>query len=216
MKLLFPILLLITISFSYSSLLFRIKDTEPNCLGGEFNENSILVVKYKLFTISRQEISPVFPYLLLYFHKVKTRTKINAQHIYTNKGKLILEIKEAGLYEICIQSQRFSVISNLKEDLYVSFKMASANDEDDITSKAINYEDVSSVNQKVKQILRLTNPIIDNQENQLHFENEFSLKILANASLYKYLTFIQLIITFIIGIVQICNFRRFLKSQHVI
>ena len=51
---------------------------------------------------------------------------------------------------------------------------------------------------------------------QLNDENEFSTQTLTNANFYKYLTYIQVGVTFIIGIVQICNFKRFLKSLHVI
>ena len=217
MKLFSPIILLTTISFCYSSLLFKIKDTEPHCLGGDFNENSIVVIKYKIFTKSRKDLSPIFPYLILFFLNVKTKLKLNFQHIYSNKGKLTFKTEEEGLYEICIKAQRFSVISDLKEDLFVNIKINSGlNDDEDLISNAINYQDVDSVNQKTRQIIRLTGPIIDSQKSQLKIENEYSLKTLSNASFYKYLTFIQLFITLIIGSIQVCNFRRFLKSQHVI
>ena len=218
MKLFFQILLLlIIISFSHNSLLFKIRNSEPHCLGGEFNANSIVVIKYKIFTASRKDLSAIFPYLILIFNKVKTQKKLNYQHIDINKSKLTFQTEEEGIYEICIRSQKFSLISDLKEDLFVNFKINSYyNDDEDKLSNAINIKDVNSVNQNIKQILRLTTPIIDNQKNQLEVENENSIKILSNICFYKYLTFIQLIIIIIIGIVQIFNFRRFLKSKNVI
>ena len=217
MKLFSLIILLIIISFCYSSLLIKIKDTEPQCLGGDFNSDSVVVIKYKIFTKSRSDLLPILPYFILFFQNVKSKIHLHYQHIYANKGKLTFKTQEEGLYEICIKAQRYSVISDLKEDLYVNFKINSIiNDDEDIISNAINNQDVDSINQKTKQIIRLTGPIIDSQKNQLKVEDEYSLKILSNASFYKYLTFIQLIITLIIGSIQVCNFRRFLKSQNVI
>ena len=217
MNIYFLILLLIIISFSNSTLLFKIINTEPRCLGGEFNEKSVLVVKYKIFTHKRKDLSKIFPYLSIYLHKVKTNKKISDQHIFLNKGKMTFNTEEQGLYEICIQTQRYSVIVDLKEDLFISFKInPDYNDDESLITDPINTQDVDYFNQKTRQALSLTKPIIENQKNQLSDENDFALSTLANANFYKYLTFIQLFITFIIGIVQICNFKRFLKSQHVI
>ena len=217
MKIFFLYLFLIIITISNSSLLFKIKSTDPYCLGGEYNENSVLFLKYKIFTPQRKDLSLVTPYLTLYFQNVKTKQKLDSQHIFINKGKFTFKTKEAGLYDICILTHRYSVISDLKEDLFVNFKISPYySDEESLINNPINTKDVNYVTQKVKQAISLTKPIIENQKNQLEDENEHSLKTLSNASFYKYLTLVQVIITIVIGLIQICNFRRFLKSQHVI
>ena len=213
----FYLLLLMIISFSNSSLLFKIKNTEPQCLGGEFNENSVMILKYKLFTHSRKDLSKVFPYLSLFFQNARTKKKLNTEHIFINKGKFTFNTKEAGVYEVCIKTNSYSVIADLKEDLFVNFKINNDyDDEENLLSNPINVQDVDTVSQKAKQVISLTKPIIDNQHNQLKDENEYSMKTLSNANFYKYLTYIQLIITIAIGMVQIGNFRRFLKSLNVI
>ena len=212
------LLLLILISFSNSSLLFKMKNYEPQCLGGEFFESSVLVVKYKLFTPSRKSLSKVLPYALLYLKRVDNSQIFNEKHILTNKGKFTFDIKEGGLYDVCIKIKKVSVINDLKEDLYVNLKINPDYYYDDETlfSNAINTKDVDSLSQKAKHVVSLTKPILDNQKNQLEIESEYSMKTLSNANNYKYLTYCQLLIIIIIGIVQINNFRRFLKSQNVI
>ena len=153
----------------------------------------------------------------MYIHNVKTRANLNYEHIFINKGKFTFNTKEAGLYEICIQSNKYSVINDLREDLFVNIKINTGfSDEDSLITKAINTQDVDMVSQKAKQIISLTQPIIQDQESQLDIENKHSIITLSNANLYKYLTFIQLFITFIIGCIQIFNFKRFLRSQNII
>ena len=204
--------------FSNCTLLFKLKDTEPQCLGGDFIENSIIFVKYKIFTPKRQNLTQVLPYMNLFLRKpTDSNTKLNNIHLSANKGKLTFKIEETGLYEICIQSNSYSVVKDLKEDLFVNLKiMPDYYSEEEIVSKSINFKDIDSVNKKTKQIIALTRPIIDNQQSQMDVENELSLKTLSNASFYKYLTFGQLFLTIIIGIIQVNNFRRFLKSLNLI
>ena len=218
MKIFYCLLLLINMYVSNSSLLFKIRSLQPHCLGGEFNENTVLVLKYKLFTNSRKDLSKVLPHLVIHFNNVNKQIKLNSENIFINKGKFTFNIKEAGLYEVCIQVFKYSVISDLEEELFVSFKMntKSYDEEDDLLLNAINTKDVDSVSHKINEIKRLTKPIIDDQLNQMEIENKNSLNTLSNTSYYKYITYAQLIITIFIGLFQIYNFKKFLKSQHVI
>ena len=214
----FIIILLLTLfNFSFSSLLFKIKDSNYHCIGGEFLGNSILVMKYRLFTPSRKDLAKVIPTLTISLKNVKQNRMLYSQHVYTVKDKITYDIDEAGLYEVCIKTAQFSKVRDLKEDLFVNIKMnPDYNDEDPMISNAINSEDVNSIATKAKQIVSIAKPIIEGQENQLEKENEHSIKTLDNAKLYKYLAFAQITVTVFIGLIQVYNFRRFLKSQHVI
>ena len=210
-------LLLIIIKFSSSTLLFKLKDTDPQCLGGDYSGTAIIFVKYKVFTPSRQNLNNILPYINIYFKNKSTNTILNNVHILMTKGKLTFKTQDTGLYEVCIQSKRSSVISDLKEDLFVNLKIAPDYYADEpIIEKAIKNQDLDIFNQKTQQVIALTKPIIENQLGQLEVENELSMKTLSNASFYKYLTFGQLFITIIIGLIQINNFRRFLKSLNLI
>ena len=218
MSLFLSSIIIMLASFSNCTLLFKLKDTEPQCLGGEYMENSIVFVKYKIFTPKRQNLTQILPYMNLFLRKpTVSNTKLNNIHLTTYKGKLTFKIEEGGLYEVCIQTVRYSVVNDLKEDLFVNLKIIPDYYSDEImVTNSINFQDIDSVNQKTKQIIALTRPIIDNQQSQMDVENELSLKTLSNASFYKYLTFGQLFLTIIIGIIQVNNFRRFLKSLNLI
>ena len=213
----FYLLLLIIIKLSSSTLLFKLKDTEPQCLGGDFSGTAIIFVKYKVFTPSRQNLNNILPYINIYFKYKSTNAILNNVHILMTKGKLTFKTQDAGLYEVCIQSKRSSVISDLKEDLFVNLKIVpDYYVEESIISNALQNQDLDIFDKKAKQVIGLTKPIIENQQGQLEVENELSMKTLSNASFYKYLTFGQLFITIIIGLIQINNFRRFLKSLNLI
>ena len=214
----FLITLLLTLfHFSLNSLLFKLKDSNLHCLGGEFLGNSILVVKYRMYTPSRKDLSKVIPTLTINLKNVKQNRLIYSQHIFMVKDKVTYNIDEAGLYEVCIKTAQFSKVRDLKEDLFVNIKInPDYNEEDPTISNAINSEDVNSITTKAKQIVAIAKPIIEGQEKQLEKENEHSISTLENANFYKYLVFGQISITIFIGLIQIYNFRRFLKSQHII
>ena len=216
-KFLLIILLLTIFNYSNCALLFKLKDSNYHCLGGEFLGNSILVVKYRLYTPSRKPLISVLPTLTISLKNVNKDKFIYSQHMYQVKDKLTYDIEEAGLYEICIKTSQFSKVRDLKEDLFVNIKMnPDYNDEDPKISNAINSEDVNSISSKAKQIVEISKPIIEGQEHQLKRENEHSIKAIDITKLYKYFAYAQIIVTVFIGIIQIYNFRRFLKSQHII
>ena len=214
----FLILLSLTLfNFSLGSLLFKLKDSSLHCLGGEFLGNSILVVKYRLYTPSRKDLGAVLPTLTINLRNVKENRLMYSQHIFMVKDKVTYDIEESGLYEVCIKTVQYSKVKELKEDLFINIKInPDYNDEDPNIANAINSEDVNSVASKAKQIVAIAKPIIEGQENQLEKENEHSISTLDNASFYKYLAFGQICITIFIGLIQVYNFRRFLKSQHII
>ena len=211
------IVLLTLFNFSLNSLLFKITDSEMHCVGGEFLGNSILVVKYRLFTSSRKSLGQVIPTLSINLRNVKQDKLIYSQHIFMVKDKITYSIEEDGLYEVCIKTNQFSKVKDLNEDLFVNIKMnPDYTDEESKISNAVNSDDLGIISQKAKQIVEIAKPIIQGQEHQLKRENEHSIKTLENANFYKYLAFIQIAITIFIGLIQMFNFKRFLKSQHVI
>ena len=214
----FLILLIITLfTISSSSLLFKLKDNNPQCVGGEFFGNSILVVKYRLYTKNRKDLGKVIPTLSIDLRDVKKDKTIYSRHIFMVKDKLTYDIAEEGLYEVCIKTIKYKTIRDLGEDLYINIKInPDYNDEDPNLSNAINSEDVNSIAIKAKEIIEISRPIIDGQEKQLEIENEHSIDTLSNANLYRYLTFGQIAVIIFIGLIQVHNFRRFLKSQNVI
>ena len=106
-KLLLIELLLTLFNFSHNSLLFKLKDSNYHCLGGEFLGNSILVVKYRLFTPSRKPLLDVIPTLTINLKNVNKNKFIYSNHVFQVKDKLTYDIEEAGLYEVSLKQCNF-------------------------------------------------------------------------------------------------------------
>ena len=149
--------------------------------------------------------------------KMETPTSLPQTSYYKDPIPSVFHSKEdCGVGETYLNCA-LSGIEGDPDNLPCNFyKPADYNEEDPMMSNAINSEDVNSIAIKAKQIVTISKPIIEGQENQLEKENEHSIKTLENAKLYKYLAFAQIAVTVFIGLIQVYNFRRFLKSQHVI
>lgn len=207
--------LLIT-PFITCSLIFKIGSGEERCVIEEFYQGSVFVVKHKLFTLKKQDISSIFPFARLIIKELEPMRQIINEHINTPKGKSTYTASKGGLYKICIALIKSHIIEGLKDDIYGSLKLSSENMDDIDFSNAIKSEDVDHAQKKAKEILSISKPIIQFQDEQLDIENKSSMETIKNTKWYKYLTFIQLTLSIIIGLVQVNNFRKFLKSQNVI
>ena len=95
-------------------------------------------------------------------------------------------------------------------------KLLSENMDEIDFSDVVSNEDLNLFDQKSKKIKELTKPILTDQTTQLEEENNSSVETIENTKWYKYMAIGQVAVTLFIGIVQLRNFRRFLKSQNVI
>ena len=69
---------------------------------------------------------------------------------------------------------------------------------------------------KAENIIGLLGQANEIKKSQINTEKEYSLDIISNAKMYRYLNIFQIVISAIIGLIQLNNFRRFLKSKHII
>lgn len=88
-------------------------------------------------------------------------------------------------------------------------------DEPDINN-ALQSKDVVNLEVKAKQVLDLAKPIIERQKSDLDLENSNAETTIKNTKWYKYMTFIQIGLCVLIGLIQLNNFRKYLKSQNII
>lgn len=59
-------------------------------------------------------------------------------------------------------------------------------------------------------------PVIQRQKEELDAEKFSAEETIKSTKWYKTLTFIQIIVALIVGIIQLNNFRRFLKNSRII
>ena len=143
--------------------------------------------------------------------------KIIYQSYFSNvKDKISRKVEKSGLYKVCVFVNN-KLPKDLKQStIYANLKITSDNmDKNDFT-KAIKTEDAERMERKADSILRIINHASEIQNEQITVENEHSLDTLANAKLYKYFNLGQVIVAALIGLVQLNNFRRFLKSKNVV
>ena len=201
---------------SISPILFQVLKGEERCVVDEFFGQSAFVIKHKIYSEKTKNVVDILPYASLNIRDAKSDKLIYGDRLTKVKDKTTKTVVKTGYYKICIFLDKNIPRHYQNDNIYVSLKITSANTEDMNFSEAVKVDDVSEVKQKVDNIVELTKPIIAFQKEQLDNENLSSIETLKNTRFYKYLTLGQLVITIIIGAVQVNNFRKFLKSQHVI
>lgn len=199
-----------------SPLIFNLKAGDERCLIDEFLEKNYFVVKYKIYTEYRQNVDIFLPKIHFHLKDAKTNELLYTTHIINAKDKISKKVEKTGLYKVCLTMDKYIPREISKTKLYVNLKITSDNMEKNDFTKAIKSEDVNRMQQKADSIIRIINHATELQKQQLNAENENSLDTLSNAKRYKYLNFGQLIIAAIIGLIQLNNFRKFLKSKNIV
>ena len=81
---------------------------------------------------------------------------------------------------------------------------------------AIKAEDINKINNEMLNIASRLKPIIESQKEELKEEKKSAEETIKSTKWYKALTFIQIAISFTVGIIQLNNFRKFLTNSHII
>jgi len=136
--------------------------------------------------------------------------------LISKKSKATFTVNDDGLYKICVKRRKYNGRDAPKEQVYGNLKITSINTDDINLADAVSYEDLGIFYNKTESIKELTEGILNYQNSQMEMENASSQETIYYTKWYKYIAYAQLIITFVIGCIQIINFRKFLKSQHVI
>ena len=80
----------------------------------------------------------------------------------------------------------------------------------------IKNNDIERMENKAENIIGILGQANQIKKSQINTEKFYSMEILSNAKIYKYLNIFQIVVSAIIGLIQLNNFRRFLKSKHVV
>jgi hypothetical protein len=213
---LYSVLIFLFLLQFISPLLFLIRDGEERCLIDEFLGQSTFMVKYKLFTEDKKDIRIFLPNLRFILREADTNRVIYHSYFVNTKDKVTRKIDKTGLYKVCINVGARIPKEMAKLKIYAYLKIASDNMEKNDFSNAIKTDDVDRMKVKADSIIRLLSQTSEKQKSLINEENENSMDTLSNAKMYKYLNLGQVIISAIIGLIQLNNFRRFLKSKIVV
>ena len=159
------------------------------------------------------QIVQILQYFTLYVINEQNKYQVFSYKLTSPKSKTTFSVENEGQYRICINRKKHN---EMKDEVYMNLKLLSDNMDDINFKDVVSFEDLNIFETKAKQIKELTKPILVEQNQQLEIENNSSIETIQNTRWYKYMTTGQIIVTLIIGIIQLRNFRKFLKSQHII
>ena len=203
--------------FQYiSPLLFLLKKGEERCLIDEFIENNYFVVKHKIFTEDKKNLTVFLPHFHLIVKEVGKNKLVYNNNLKSAKAKISQKVEKTSLYKVCIVVNNHIPKELEQMKIYANLKITSDNMEKNDFSNAIKTDDIIRMDKKSDEIIRLINQASEKQKEQINIENENSLLTLSNTKIYKYLNLGQVFVSAIIGLIQLNNFRKFLKSKNIV
>ena len=119
-----------------------------------------------------------------------------------------------GNYRVCVIYRTSR--SAIDEALFMNIRFIGTNHIDPNIQQAIQNEDVAIIKKRVNDIKELGVVYIEKQKNDLEMENVKANITIKNTRWYKYVTFAQIGICVVIGVLQIANFKKYLKYMNVI
>ena len=197
-----------------SALLFKLNQNEEQCFYEDFFSETSIIFKWKIFTHSRENVTSILPSISIIVtldNNIIYETKLTSK-----KSKVTFTVNNDGLYKICVKRKKYNGKDSPKEQVYANLKISSINTDDINLADAVSYEDIGIFYNKTDSIRELTDGILNYQNSQMEMENTSSQETIYYTKWYRYITLTQVVLTIIVGLTQLNNFRRFLKSQHVI
>lgn len=213
------IIIALNIKFSQSSLYYDLHQSKPKCFVEEvFDNTTVLLLKWKIFSqipLQPSDMNNVLQNILFYVYDEET-SKLIFKHTPTSeKSKTTFLPKKTGQYRICssfkatFRDKKVKIQMNLKISSEIGYELQ------DIRN-AIKAEDINKINNEMLNIASKLKPIIESQKEELKEEKKSAEETIKSTKWYKALTFIQIAISFTVGIVQLNNFRKFLTNSHII
>ena len=211
----FNFILICLFSFSFSSLLFELNELNPVCFTDELFDNGVLMIKYKIFTPSRLDLSRIYPTTYIYVINEETKKEEFRNALVSVKNKFTFTAIKAGLYTVCAyRTKNSNAIVN--EQIYMNLKFASDNMDEISLNKALKKEDLNTIEGKSRQINDIVKKMMKNQERQTKLERRAAKSMYKSTKFYEKVSVVQIILIILIGVVNLFNFRRFLKSKNII
>ena len=198
------------------SLSILLEKGQERCIIDEFLRNNYFVVKYKIFTENKEDINDLLPFISLNIKVAETNEVLFYHSLTLPKSKFSHSVKNIGLYKICVYTKTDAPNKIKEKKVFANLKITSDNMEKIDLDSVIKNNDVERMENKAENIIGILGQANQIKKSQINTEKYYSMEILSNAKMYKYLNIIQIVVSAIIGLIQLNNFRRFLKSKHVV
>ena len=207
-------ILFFSINTVLSALIFKLNQNEEQCFYEDFFSETSIIFKWKIFTHSQENVTSILPSISIIVtldDNIIYETKLTSK-----KSKVTFTVNNDGIYKICVKRKKYNGKDSPKEQVYANLKISSIYSIGVDLTDAVSYEDIGTFYNKTYSIRELTDGILNYQNSQMEMETTSSQETIYYTKWYRYITLTQVVLTIIIGLTQLNNFRRFLKSQHVI
>ena len=114
MKVINYVILTFMISNISSSLLFKLNIEQEQCFYDDFFSDSSVILKWKIFTQSRENVTSILPTINIQVTSIETKEKIYETKLITNKNKATFTVQSEGLYKICLIEKNILEIKHQK------------------------------------------------------------------------------------------------------
>lgn len=210
--------ILINVKFAFSSLYFDIVQNKPKCfIEHLYDMNSAILLKWRVLffnTVKEEEKQNILKNIILYVYEEDSSKLIFQHSPDKEKSKTTFAPKKEGGYIICVAYKE--TFKNAPNYVQMNLKIHTEMEIDPNFDTAIKTEDVNKLNAEMISLSNKLKPIIQRQTDELEAEKFSAEETIKSTKWYKALTFIQIIVALIVGIIQLNNFRRFLKNSRII
>ena len=209
--------LLLLFNYVYSSLKFNIPNNREKCFSEELFSNGTLLVRYDLKgieTIKKEHQEKVLKNIKLFVKDPKGKI-LRELYLINRKGKFAIKIETEGMFKICARYYKTWAIKELPKDVLLGIKIRSDYVYKEI-EQGLQIRDVINFEEKIKILKYKIIPSISSSKKEIDEEDNIAKAIIKTSNLYFILTFLQLILIFIIAFYQVFNLRRFLTSKKII
>ncbi|MCQ2819548.1 MAG: emp24/gp25L/p24 family protein [archaeon] len=208
------LLILLSLYFkSNCSLIFELRPGIQKCYIDELFDNTVLMLKWKIYEEKRKECPEYLSKIKMTITEEETGKKVFEMVPKERKSKTVFSPNKQGHYRICaIYRGRLE----RGDRLLMNIKLGSNNMDEPKLNNAVKSDDISKMSVKINNILDLAEPVVRRQTHEAELETRTSLRTLHLTRWYKRITYGQIILCFIIGAIQVNNFRKFLTSQNII
>lgn len=208
------IILITLINITSMHLLFELQVNKPICYLEELYTDTEMLIKWKIFTKTNKDISKILNNVIIYITSEETKQQVFSYVPTSPKAKTIFYSSQMGNYRVCViyRTSRSAV----EETLFMNIRFIGTNHIDPNIQQAIQNEDVAIIKKRVNDIKEIGVVYIEKQKNDLEMENVKANITIKNTRWYKYVTFAQIGICIVIGVLQIANFKKYLKYMNVI
>ena len=219
-KTLTNLFLMIFLSLSISvnsSLKFNIPNNREKCFSEEIYFEGTLLIRYDLNGINyiKEENREKAMKNIKIFIKDPNGKTIKDIFLDSRKDRIVLHVKDLGLYYICAKYYKTWSISDLPKEVVLGIKIRTDYEYKQI-KESLEKEDVNNFILKMLEVRQKVIPSLESSKIELDEEDRTAKAIISTSTLYFKLAIIQLTTIVIIAFYHILSLRKYLSSKMII